>query len=63
MNGAHLASTAGAVTLLLHLAALIKDGERYQANLARWQADPTRANLLRFLLAEGILVKDLGWLL
>jgi hypothetical protein len=45
-----------------HLISLIKDAERYRANLSRWQAAPTAANLAKLLLAEGILIEDIAWL-
>jgi hypothetical protein len=49
--------------LAWHVASLVQDAERYRLNLARWRAAPTGSNLLRLLIAEGVLIKDLGWLL
>jgi hypothetical protein len=56
------ASVIAVIAAVWHAAAIIKDAERYQANWARWQATPTAGNLIRLLVAEGILVRDIGWL-
>lgn len=63
MKTKQVVSTVGLVMLVAHVAAVIVDEERYLGNLARWRAYPTRANLLRLLVAEGILIKDLSWFL
>lgn len=61
--------TTGAVGIVgmsfvaLHLLAALADLEQCKANLNRWQANPTVANLIKLALAEGVLIKDLGWLL
>lgn len=59
LSGATL--TAG-VLLAYHLLSLMKDAESWETNRKRYQADPTTANLLRLLLAEGVFIKDLGLL-
>jgi hypothetical protein len=46
----------------LHILAARADLEQYKINLKRWQASPTLANLIKLALAEGVLIKDLGWL-
>lgn len=51
-----------AFTLLVltwHFTSLVKDAERYKVNLARWCAAPTGRNLVRLVLAEGILIEDI----
>ena len=48
------------LVVLYHLVAVVKDLESWQANCKRFAADPDLANLLRLLLAEGVLIKDLG---
>lgn len=56
------AAVVGGVLLVWHLLSLIKDAERWQFNLARYQARPTGANLVKLLVAEGMLISDLRWL-
>jgi hypothetical protein len=48
-----------ALVLVWHFVSLAKDAERYRLNLARWHAAPTGRNLVRLLLAEGILIEDI----
>jgi hypothetical protein len=43
-----------------HLSTLVADTEAYLANLRRFGAKPTGWNLVRVLIAEGVLLKDLG---
>lgn len=50
------------VVAVYHLAALVKDGEAVEANLVRYRQQRTWSNLRRLLLAEGVLIGDLGWL-
>jgi len=46
--------------LLYHLAALIKDTERVAFNARRVRDDPSLTNLAKLLVAEGVLIADLG---
>lgn len=48
---------------LYHLVTFAMDEERWQVNRRRYQANPNRANLIRLLVAEGVLIKDIGFLL
>jgi len=48
---------------LYHAAALARDAEAVEFNLARFRQDRSPANLLRLLLAERAMVGELGWLL
>lgn len=48
------------LSALYHAAALAVDAESVAANLKRFNANPTWANLARALLAEGVFIKDLG---
>jgi hypothetical protein len=50
----------GAVLLGYHLLAVVKDAEQAAANWQRFNQNPTMNNFLRALLAEGILIEDLG---
>jgi hypothetical protein len=50
----------GGVALAYHALAVIKDAEKAAANWQRFQQNPTMHNFLRALLAEGILIEDLG---
>ncbi len=43
-----------------HLAALATDIERCAFNARRVRDDPSLANLGKFLVAEGVLIADLG---
>jgi hypothetical protein len=43
-----------------HLAALVKDAERCAYNARRVRDHPSLANLAKFLVADGVLVADLG---
>jgi hypothetical protein len=43
-----------------HLAALIKDAERCAFNAQRVRADPSLTNVAKLLMAEGVLIADLG---
>lgn len=63
MTAKQAAGVAAAVLFVYHLVALAKDDQRWHANRRRYQANPNRANLLRLLLAEGVLIKDIGFLL
>ena len=36
--------------------------ERYKRNLARYNAVPSMPNFVKLLIAEGVLIGDLGWL-
>jgi hypothetical protein len=58
-----LAIGAGVLVVAWHLLAIAKDVEQWQVNYRRWQADPSNENALKVLLAEGMLVKDVGGLL
>jgi hypothetical protein len=56
------ATVALGILAVWHMASIVKDAERYQANWKRWQAVPTAANLIKLVAAEGMLIGDLGWL-
>lgn len=53
---------AGAL-FVYHVVALMKDAERWSANLKQYRAQPDAGNFVRLLLAEGILLKDVGFLM
>lgn len=63
MSGKNVVGAAAFGLFVYHLIALAVDAERWQVNNRRYQAVPNRANLLRLLLAEGVLIKDVGFLL
>lgn len=50
----------GVIAALYHGLALLKDAEQVKANWQRYNQNPTGNNLLRALLAEGVLIEDLG---
>lgn len=50
----------GVVLLGYHLLAVAKDAEQAAANWQRFNANPSVNTFLRLLLAEGVLVEDLG---
>jgi hypothetical protein len=50
----------GAIVFGYHVLAAWKDAEQAAANWQRYKQIPTFNNLLRALLAEGILIEDLG---
>ena len=50
---------AALIVVAWHFLSLAKDAERYKFNLARWRAAPTGRNLVRLVLAEGILIEDI----
>ncbi len=62
MSGKDLATLAGIGLLIWHGLSLIKDAERYQRNLARYNARPTLPNFVKLAVAEGVLIGDLRWL-
>lgn len=43
-----------------HACTFAADAEAYVKNLRRLGADPSMANLIRVVVAEGVLIKDLG---
>ena len=43
-----------------HVCTLAADTEAYVKNLRRLGANPNLANLIRVVVAEGVLIKDLG---
>ncbi|SEM21637.1 hypothetical protein [Streptacidiphilus jiangxiensis] len=45
---------------LYHLVTIVIDAETCMNNLRAYQARQSGANLARLLLAEGVLIKDLG---
>lgn len=63
MKSKQLASAVGLIALGWHVLSIMVDAERCKANLNRWRADPSRENLIRLAFAEGVLIKDIGWLL
>ena len=62
MDKKQVAIAIGVLAAVWHVASIISDAERYQANWSRWQAAPTPANLIRLLVAEGVFIDDIGWL-
>ncbi len=50
------------VTFAYHVYCFDKDAVRWQANLQQYKRNKTVENFGRLVLAEGILIKDLGWL-
>ncbi len=63
MKSKGLVKVAGLLAVAWHLMALMKDAEQAKLNLDRWLTNPTGNNLIKLLAAEGILIKDIGWLL
>jgi hypothetical protein len=59
MNPKEVAVLIGVIGLIWHAVSLLNDAERYKVNLARWNASPTGRNLVRLVLAEGILISDI----
>lgn len=49
-----------ALGLAYHLAALYKDAERCAFNARRVRVDPSLVNLGKLLVAEGVMIADLG---
>lgn len=62
MNKKELAALAGVAMLAWHALSLVSDAERYWQNLARYRSAPSLANFIKLLVAEGVLIRDLGWL-
>jgi hypothetical protein len=48
------------VAALYHAYTLKQDTETYLNNLRRFGANPTIPNLIRVVVAEGVVIKDLG---
>jgi hypothetical protein len=63
MKNKQVLTTLGAVAVIWHVLSVIQDAERCKFNLQRWRAAPTSGNLIKLLVAEGVLIKDIGWLL
>jgi hypothetical protein len=63
MNAKQLAAAVGLIAVAWHVVAIAQDAERCKANLDRWLANPTVADFVRLLAAEGVLIKDIGFLL
>jgi hypothetical protein len=61
MKPKDIAVAVGVFSLAWHVLSLVKDAERYEANLTGWRSVPTSRNLVRLLLAEGILIEDISW--
>lgn len=59
MKPKEIVALVGVIGVVWHIASLFKDADRYQVNLARYQATPSTRNLVRLLLAEGILIADI----
>lgn len=57
---AQLGPAAVVVFALYHALTLISDLETCTQNLRAYRARPTRNNLVRLLLAEGVFISDLG---
>lgn len=55
-----LTTLVGAGVVLYHLAALVKDGERWLANARQARDNPSLDTLAALVLASGIVVIDLG---
>lgn len=62
MDKKQIAVAIGLLAAAWHIASLVSDAERYGANWRRWQVAPTMANLIKLLVAEGVLIEDIGWL-
>jgi hypothetical protein len=63
MKTKQVLTTLGAVAVIWHVLSLVKDAEQCKINMLRWRAAPTTSNLVKLLVAEGALIKDVGWLL
>ena len=62
MKKKNAAAVAGIALLAWHCASFLADAERYKRNLARYNAVPSMPNFVKLLIAEGVLIGDLGWL-
>lgn len=62
MSGKNVATLAGWALLIWHGLSLVEDAERYKRNLDRYNAVPTLPNLVKLMVAEGVLIGDLRWL-
>lgn len=60
MKPKEAAALIGVIGLVWHFLSAVRDADRYEANLAQWRAVPTGRNLVRLLLAEGILIDDIA---
>ena len=63
MNGKQAATLLGLLVVGWHVWSFVEDAEQYKRNLARWRVTPTALNLARLVVAEGVLIKDVGWLM
>lgn len=57
------AGVLAAVVVGYHVLAAMADAETVHTNFIRYKARRTLPNLRRLLLAEGVFISDLGWLL
>ena len=62
MSKKDVAALAGIGLLAWHCVSFLAHAERYKRNLARYNAVPTVPNFVKLLIAEGVLIGDLGWL-
>jgi len=51
--------TAAIIVLAFHALAVIKDADQCTLNWHRFQANPNRENFLAFIVADGVLTKDI----
>ncbi len=59
MKPKEIAALVGIIGLIWHIVSLLSDANRYQLNLTRYRAAPNSSNLVKLLLAEGILIEDI----
>lgn len=50
----------GLLVLAYHAAMLAADAKQVKANVRRYRTRPSRENLIRLAVAEGVLIKDVG---
>ena len=60
MNTKRSIATLSVIAVIWHVVSISQDIERYKLNLHRWQAAPTRTNLFKLLVAEGVVTRDIG---
>jgi len=61
MNGKQIGTLLGFAILGWHALSLLADAEQCAVNLNRWLAYPNGRNFMKLAVAEGVLIKDLGW--
>jgi hypothetical protein len=61
MNMKQVGALLGLAILGWHALSILADAGRCKVNLDRWLAYPSGNTFMKLAVAEGVLIKDLGW--